>query len=298
MRTAETQKVCTVFLVDVSDSVPPEAVADARKAVERAHEARGEEDLVKLVTFARRPRLVDLEEKDDELIIPEVGDLRHQAPKDAKSSLEKPSAGTDLQGALQLAYGLFPPGYLKRAVLITDGVETDGDLLAEANRARGFQVKLFAIPYRRPPPGEMAVREIQAPDKVKIGESFEIIASVYSSRKNQARARLYQGEALNGLDGIREIELEPGENEIKWRSVVHMGGEVTYAFGAIIGAVINFLAVAVVVYFVFVYPMNRIKQRAAARAHVEPETPEEPALPTEQQLLVQIRDLLEKQNTK
>ena len=79
VRTAETQKVCTVFLVDVSDSVPPEALEDARSTVERAIEARGDENLVRLVTFARRPRLVDLPEKDGQLTVPPAKELRHRA---------------------------------------------------------------------------------------------------------------------------------------------------------------------------------------------------------------------------
>jgi large conductance mechanosensitive channel len=67
------------------------------------------------------------------------------------------------------------------------------------------------------------------------------------------------------------------------------GQEVFFPLGAIVGALINFIAVAIVVYFVFVYPMNRMKERAAARAGV---VEDEEALPTEQELLVQIRDLL------
>ena len=41
-------------------------------------------------------------------------------------------ASTNIESALQLAYGLFPTGHLKRAVVLTDGAETDGDLLAES----------------------------------------------------------------------------------------------------------------------------------------------------------------------
>lgn len=69
-----------------------------------------------------------------------------------------------------------------------------------------------------------------------------------------------------------------------------LGGTSTFAFGAILGAVINFLAVALIVYLVFVMPMNKFKERQAAKAGVS----EEEAELTEQQLLVQIRDLLEK----
>ncbi|CAN7341729.1 large conductance mechanosensitive channel protein MscL [Microbacterium sp. LjRoot45] len=73
------------------------------------------------------------------------------------------------------------------------------------------------------------------------------------------------------------------------------GDPVTFPIGGLISAIISFLAVALVVYLVFVYPMNRFKERAAAKAGVVEN--EEAKLPTEQELLVQIRDLLEKQST-
>ncbi|MBB2974966.1 large conductance mechanosensitive channel [Microbacterium endophyticum] len=80
-----------------------------------------------------------------------------------------------------------------------------------------------------------------------------------------------------------------------WDVPVLIGdGVSTFAIGSMVGAVINFLAVAVVVYFAFVFPMNRIKARAATKAGVN-EEPESEPLPTEQELLMQIRDLLQKQ---
>lgn len=225
--TAETRKVCTVFLVDVSDSVEDPSIERARTLVREAWAARGAEDLVKLVTFAKRPRLVELEEAGGQPVLPPVLELRHRT---APGSRENPGAGTDLEAALELAYGVFPPGYLKHAVLVSDGVETDGDVLAEANRARGFGVKLFAVPYRAPPPAEVAVKSLTLPDKVDVGQPFEVVAEIYASRGTRARARLFQGETLNGLDGVRELELTPGDNEVKMKSVVRVGGTVTYAF--------------------------------------------------------------------
>ena len=70
-------------------------------------------------------------------------------------------------------------------------------------------------------------------------------------------------------------------------------GEVVFPIGNLITALISFLAIAVVVYFVFVYPMNRYKERRAAKLAAGVTEPD--ALPTEQELLVQIRDLLERQ---
>jgi Ca-activated chloride channel family protein len=223
VRSEETHKVCTVLLVDVSDSVPDEALADARRSVEQYARARSTDDQLKVVTFAERPRLIEAYQA-DKLALPNVPALRHHSV-DGKSL----GAGSDIRAALALSYGLFPPGYLKRVVLISDGLETDGDLLAEANRARGFGVTLYAIPDRRPPPGEVAVRSLSVPDKVDVGQAFELVADVYASRAAHAKARLFQGEALNGLDGVRDLELKPGRNEVKFQSVVRVGGEVTYA---------------------------------------------------------------------
>ncbi len=76
---------------------------------------------------------------------------------------------------------------------MSDGVQTDGDVLAEANRARDVGVRLFSIPYRRPAPPEVAVRELRMPDRVKVGETFEIHADIYASRATKARAQLFQG---------------------------------------------------------------------------------------------------------
>ena len=226
VRTAETSNVCTVVLVDVSDSVPKEALDDARAEVERLYAAKRDDDELRLVTFAKRPRLVPLVVKDDQLALKLE---RHGADEGSSKGRDKPGAGSDLQAALQLAYGLFPHGMLKRVVLLSDGVETNGDLLAEVNRAKSFGVKLYTVPYRRPAPGEVALASLKAPDKVDIGQPFDVVAQVYASRATKLRARLYQGETLNGLDGVREVSLEPGENELTFKSVVRVGGEVTYA---------------------------------------------------------------------
>lgn len=73
--------------------------------------------------------------------------------------------------------------------------------------------------------------------------------------------------------------------------IMGLHGPVTFPIGGLINAIISFLAVALVVYFVFVFPMNKWKEIQAAKAGVEEET----SGPTETELLVQIRDLLEKQ---
>lgn len=61
-------------------------------------------------------------------------------------------------------------------------------------------------------------------------------------------------------------------------------------FGLVLGALINFVIVAIVVYFVFVLPVNVLRNRSKAA-----ETNEEPA-ETEVSVLVEIRELLKRQD--
>ena len=229
-RTATTQKVATVYLVDVSESVPDLAVEDARTEITKAIKEKPKDALVRVITFAKRPRVVALAEDATECPKLERHDF---APTDEKGNPNRNRSGlgaaTDVASALQLAYGQFPAGYLRRAVVFTDGVQTDGDMLAEANRAREFGVKIFTVPYHRPVPGEVALRDLRLPDKVRVGEPFNLHANIFSSRPQKVKATLKQGEAINGLDGIREIDLKPGDNDVTFKSVVRVAGEVTYA---------------------------------------------------------------------
>lgn len=70
------------------------------------------------------------------------------------------------------------------------------------------------------------------------------------------------------------------------------GGHATLYFGAVIAAVIQFLLVAVVVYFALVVPINYLKKIAFERQKQEDEATPVDVPPTETELLIQIRDLL------
>jgi large conductance mechanosensitive channel len=68
------------------------------------------------------------------------------------------------------------------------------------------------------------------------------------------------------------------------------GGVAEVRFGAVIGAIIAFAIVATVVYFVFVLPMNTLKDRAEQKRRSGTPDPAEPE--TELRLLSEIRDQL------
>ncbi|MBQ3360331.1 MULTISPECIES: large conductance mechanosensitive channel protein MscL [Microbacterium] len=120
---------------------------------------------------------------------------------------------------------------------------------------------------------------------VVIGTAFTaIVNAVVASVINPLVALFFKADAMGGFG--------PQVTNI-------YGDTVTFPLGDLISAVISFLAVALVVYFVFVLPMNTFKAHVEARKGTSAEQPEEePAAATEAELLVEIRDLLAKSNAR
>ncbi|MEO6533793.1 MAG: large conductance mechanosensitive channel protein MscL [Pseudolysinimonas sp.] len=81
------------------------------------------------------------------------------------------------------------------------------------------------------------------------------------------------------------VELRPAEGTTP---------AVFLSWGLVISAVIQFLLVAIVVYFALIVPMNYARRIRLRRKPIEADAP---AAPTELELLAEIRDLLAKQGT-
>jgi large conductance mechanosensitive channel len=73
------------------------------------------------------------------------------------------------------------------------------------------------------------------------------------------------------------------------------GDTATMYFGAVIGAVIQFILVALVVYFAIIVPINYLSKLSFKRKE-EGVVDKKPAPPTELELLADIRDLLAKRD--
>ncbi|WP_251858532.1 large conductance mechanosensitive channel protein MscL [Herbiconiux sp. L3-i23] len=115
---------------------------------------------------------------------------------------------------------------------------------------------------------------------VVIGTAFTaIVNTIVASVFNPAIGALFDASTLNEAFPI----------DIPTTS----GGTATLQFGAVLAAVIQFLIVAVVVYFVLVVPINHLKKVAFAKQQKEEEAATPANLPpTEAELLTEIRDLL------
>lgn len=214
----EHQSVCTVFLVDVSDSVSPEQIQEAQSYVEDVYKRRGN-NLVRVVTFAQRPRKVD---------IPEAGPF-----PTLERHTEGQGAASDLQAAVQLAYGLFPAGHVRRMVVFSDGIQTKGDLLAEAYKAADHGVKIHHRPFTAEPREEVLIRDITLPGKVDVGKPFHLQANVYSSHTTEATFTLQYGSSPNEMywnerERSKTVTLKPGMNPVVFTAEVQEPGLIAY----------------------------------------------------------------------
>jgi large conductance mechanosensitive channel len=73
------------------------------------------------------------------------------------------------------------------------------------------------------------------------------------------------------------------------------GGHAELKFGAVIGALINFIVIAAVVYFALVLPVNHLIKNTFAKLKKDEETTPADVPPTDVEVLLEIRDLLRMQ---
>lgn len=119
---------------------------------------------------------------------------------------------------------------------------------------------------------------------VVIGTAFTaIVTALVTGIFNPVIALIFDADSL-ATAGIT-LRDASGESEA-----------IVLSWGTVISALIQFLLVATVVYFALVMPMNHLKKVAASRSKAEAEAEDAPHVPTERELLAEIRDLLAKRD--
>jgi Mg-chelatase subunit ChlD len=209
----EQSKVATVLLVDVSESVSDKQLDATRTYVDSFVAATGDGNL-QMVTFAEKPVVV-----------------RAEDGKPLSSAIKRhvgAGAGTDTQAAMQLAYGLYPDGYLPRLVIISDGNQTVGDIAVEAYRAKELGVKVSWRTFDQDKTSEIRVVGLTAPDDIKVGQPYEVTAEVWSTEPQSATLMLQQDEFANPLEPSKRVDLREGKNLIKFKSDAKRAGATTY----------------------------------------------------------------------
>lgn len=233
-----TDKLAVVLVVDASGSVhrpastlsPPPRAADgkpresgsimdiAREWIDAVITNRGPDDYVGVVAFA------------DEA----VAVVNPTRSKELDWTAELPLGdGTNLERAVRLARTLLPPDAAGRIVLVSDGNQTSGDLLAAVresaaadtgkspNAIKGLRgtVPVSVLPIAYEIKNEVYIDSVDAPPKAAAGANTTVRVVLTSTGVSRGTIRLTdEGRPvdLNGAapgDGKR-VELRQGQNPI------------------------------------------------------------------------------------
>ena len=183
--------VALVFVIDVSASVAPDSRQGVLDVINAEIGRAGPRDYLGVVIFAREPS-VELAPTRKEAL----GDWRlNEIASNPQNDY------TDVAAALRLAAAIVPEDATGRLVLVSDGNENLESAMAEAQllRAAGMEIYTRAAgtaTRRNPSRGEIAVRELDLPQSLAEGESFDLKVSVDSTSDTDAALRIYRNDSL------------------------------------------------------------------------------------------------------
>ena len=197
-------RLAVVFLIDVSDSVPPAQQSAAVEYVRQAAAAMGAGDQAAVIVFGADALVeVPISER---LELVQIGS-------------DPVRLNTDLAEAMRLGLALFPADTAKRMVILSDGRPTVGDAAEVARLAAATNVRVDTVLLAPDDLGwqavgpEVLVAGVDVPATVNQGERFSLTASLAANRADAAAEVrvLSQGRILYQ----REVVLQPGiTNEV------------------------------------------------------------------------------------
>ncbi|MBA3533510.1 MAG: VWA domain-containing protein, partial [Ardenticatenales bacterium] len=171
-----------VFLVDVSDSMPPGARQEAAAYVRAAIEAMPAGDRAAVVVFGK-----------DALVERTASEFRRLDPLASVPV----STRTNIADAVQLGLALLPADMQKRIVLLSDGQENEGNARSAADLVAARNVVLDVIPLGGGSTGlDAQVTSLDAPDAVPLGQRFELVVRLNATSDTTVRLRLFGDSQL------------------------------------------------------------------------------------------------------
>jgi uncharacterized membrane protein len=222
-------KICTYYLVDVSESLSDRNMEEAIGYLRKAQESRRGGCLAGLITFAGAASLElrASEETAAETLESRIREARKRHVKGVEGR-----ANTNLEAAIDLAIAAFPEGYARRAVLLSDLNETSGNVQEAIRRAKAARIEVDAIALSREREPEVLLYGLALPSEVKIGESFNVRVRVSANLACPVIIGLYRNGYLVSRKGsdVAPLMVEPGLTEVTFRQSLDAGGR--YLYGA------------------------------------------------------------------
>ncbi|HEX6400645.1 MAG TPA: VWA domain-containing protein, partial [Actinomycetota bacterium] len=189
-------RLATVFVVDMSDSVGTAGREDALAFLRETLAERPDGDVAGVVAFGKQALV--------ERLPSEIAEISRLASTPVTTA-------TDIGGALRLATALFPDDTQKRIVLLSDGNDTTGGGQAEAALVASRDIEIETKTIGLGPGDEVLVERVVTPSTANLGESIEVAADIRSSVAQPATVRLFaSGENV----ATERVQLDQGVTRI------------------------------------------------------------------------------------
>ena len=191
-----TDQLAVAFLVDSSDSVPPQVREQAVSWVRQALAAKSDRDRSVVIAFGEHAQIDrPLGNFNDLPGITSVVDGGH----------------TNIAEAIRLGLASLPSGVARQIVLLSDGNENVEKSVEQARLVAAAGVPVSVVPLATQSGPEVLVRQVETPSFVREGESFTATVTVESNSDTHGKLHLLSD---NRLLQTQEVDLEPGTNTI------------------------------------------------------------------------------------
>lgn len=201
---------CTVFVLDVSDSITSSKRQQALEYVNKALKTASIDQKSGLVVFGGEA-LIELAPSN----VRRVSKL-HSLPSTNE---------TDISQALGVAMALFPENCRKKIVLLSDGNETTGKSIEQAILAASQGISIDVVPIAPDLPRECLLDRIICPSNVKIGEPFDLKIVAVAKQATSARLKLLR----NGEPVAQKVfSLAKGKNLLAIQQSISKPGNYEY----------------------------------------------------------------------
>lgn len=201
----ESEKLAVTAVIDMSRSVPTPVQAQAETFVEEAAAVgrRNDLDLLGAITVTREAK---------------VQGLPSLSARDIDAQGIGSVDGTNLESAVRTALAVRPTDAAYRLLLVTDGNETEGSLLAAAESARALGVPVDVLPLTYRYDSEVIVEAVDTPASARMGEVVNARVTLRATAPTRGRLLLLvNGEPVQLGEGTSlgvEVDLNAGANTL------------------------------------------------------------------------------------
>ena len=218
------EKLTVMFLTDISDSISTEGLTKSSDFINDALKSKSGNQQVGVIAFTDKTEILQAPETENKTITDNKLDLS-KIKQTWLDEDEEAADTTNIAQAIETAWSVFPANANKRVVLITDGIETQGDVIHTGLRGKDFSIQIDTVPIYPSDDPEVMVQRIEAPAQVKQGAPFNLEVIIHSNHDDIAQVNLYKNKFEVAKKEVRLVE---GENRVLFTETSTESGTLTY----------------------------------------------------------------------